>query len=249
MKMSKISPKGLERLQTMLEKDPKSKAFAALAEGYREMSLLDEAQKIASKGVLNHPHYVGGHLVLGKIYIDQKKLIEAEQHLKLAAELDPQNILALQMLGTVLVHLKKTKEALKTFKLALFLNPQNERAKKAVEKLESISSTDSENNPQLSLSKEQISHLKLEKDLALVDAYLNRQEFDKAMSLIFDLERQSPNNEDVLRRKNKLSIQPTETIKPIASREKMIINRKIQILENVLLKIKAMNQYSQNSKI
>jgi tetratricopeptide (TPR) repeat protein len=247
--MRKISSEGIERLQKMLEKDPKSKAFAALAEGYREMGLLDEAHKTASKGALNHPHYVGGHLVLGKIYIDQKKLIEAEKHLKLASELDPQNILALQMLGTVLVHLKKTKDALKAFKLALFLNPQNERAKKAVEKLETLLNRDLldssyDQKPII----ETAPNMTLERDLALIDAYIDRQDFNKAMSLIFDLEKNYPNNSEVLLRKNKLSIQPTETIKPIASREKIIIKRKIQILETLLLKIRANHFHSQVGK-
>jgi len=234
----------------MLEKDPKSKAFAALAEGYRELGLLEEAHKIASQGSLNHPHYVGGHLVLGKIYIDQKKLVEAEKHLKFASELDPQNILALQMLGTVLVHLKKTKEALKVFKLALFLNPQNEKAKKAVEKLENLSHRDFiEKTPETKSHTADLINSKLEKDLALIDAYINRQDFNKAMSLIFDLEKSHPNNSEVLARKGKLSIQPTEAIKPIASREKVIIQRKIKILENILLKIKATPFSSEASKI
>ncbi len=133
-----LNPEFIERYQLMLEKDPKSKLFAPLAEGYRRMGLMKEAEDLCVKGVKLHPHFPSGLVVYAKILIDKHDPSMAVELLKQATDLSPENILAQRLLAQCLVELKRPKEALKAFKMVLFLNPNDENAVKHVRKLESL---------------------------------------------------------------------------------------------------------------
>ena len=69
--MSRYDPKKIEEYQLILLKNPGSKVFAALAEAYRKMGLLEEAYDIAKKGVFKHPEYPSGRVALARILIDK----------------------------------------------------------------------------------------------------------------------------------------------------------------------------------
>lgn len=142
--MAKIPAKAIEEYNRVLQRDPNSKVFAPLAEALRESGDFQKAEMIAADGVRRHPKYVGGFVVLGRILLDQGRLQESLPILKKASELDPENLLALQLLGTLHLQSNQAKEALKAFKRVLFLNPQSEKAKNAVQKLESLSAEEYE---------------------------------------------------------------------------------------------------------
>lgn len=136
--MSKIDLQSIEYYQELLAKDPQSQAFAALADAYRQMSMLDEAESTARNGIKRHPNLSTGHLVLGKILKDRKKFEEALVSFKTACQMNPENLLAHQLMGEICVDLKLVKEALKAFKMVMFLNPSSEKAKRIIQKLESV---------------------------------------------------------------------------------------------------------------
>jgi tetratricopeptide (TPR) repeat protein len=137
--MHKIDASTMERYKKILSQDPQAQVFAPLAEGYRERGQLDEAEKVIRHGIKRHPHFPGGLVVFGKILKDQKKYDEARSTLEHVTKIDSENLLAYQTLGDLNLEQSRPKEALKYYKMVLFLNPQSVKAQKVVQKLESLS--------------------------------------------------------------------------------------------------------------
>lgn len=133
-----VDPDFINRYQKIFDVDPDSKVFAPLAEAYRKMGKIDNAFKICRRGIAKHPNFASGHVAMGRIYIDQQRNTEALEHLKKAILLAPENILAHSLMADLWLELRKPKEALKSFKMVLFLNPKDLHAQKSVEKLESL---------------------------------------------------------------------------------------------------------------
>jgi tetratricopeptide (TPR) repeat protein len=131
-----VNSEFVERYQMELDRDPRSRVFAPLAEAYRKMGLLDEAKRICRFGTEAHPDFAGGHVAYAKVLLDLKAPAEALSHLEKATKLSPDNLLAHNLLGETLIQLRRPKDALKAFKMVLFLDPENARAKQAVKKWE-----------------------------------------------------------------------------------------------------------------
>ena len=131
-----VNPEFVERYQLELQKDPKSRVFAPLAEAYRKMGLIEEARRICERGVSYHKNFAGGHVAYAKVLLDLKLPDAALPHLETACKLSPDNLLAHSLLGDTLLQLRKPKDALKAFKMVLFLNPGDQRAQAAVKKWE-----------------------------------------------------------------------------------------------------------------
>lgn len=142
--MAVIDPSSIEKFQALLKKDPNSQAFAPLAEAYREMKMLPEAEKIVRDGMKRHPNFVSGLVTFAKILRDQKRYAEALPAAKKATQLASENLLAHQLCGELHLALNQPKDALKSFKMVLFLNPQSPIAKKAIQKLESLTADEYE---------------------------------------------------------------------------------------------------------
>lgn len=136
--VSKISAETIAQYEKALAKDPNSRVFAALADAYRDNGDVGEAEILARNGIGRHPDYVGGYLVLARVLLATQRAEDAEEILKTAVELSPENLLAYQLLGQTFVQLKRPNEALKAHKMVLFLNPLSEKSKQAVEKLETL---------------------------------------------------------------------------------------------------------------
>jgi tetratricopeptide (TPR) repeat protein len=135
--------------------------------------------------------------MLGKVYLKQEKLEEAEKALLKCIELSRDNILAHQLLGDTYLAMKSPLEALKAYKMTLFLNPFSAKAKKAVEKLESASALEFEED---TFAMAKLSDLKqiqknqpldespgsrsLKPILQLVDAFLIRGDHQQAAELL-----------------------------------------------------------------
>lgn len=143
---SKISPETIDEYRKILARDPMSKVFASLAEAYRELGMHAQSEKVALDGIKRHPTYVSGYVALGRTLIDQDRLKEALPVLKKASSLDPQNLLAWHLMGTANLQMDDSKEALRCFKMVLFLNPLSVSARKAVQKLETLTADEYEDD-------------------------------------------------------------------------------------------------------
>ncbi|MGE4131325.1 MAG: tetratricopeptide repeat protein [Bdellovibrionales bacterium] len=97
--MQDIQAELIEKYQILLQKDPKSQVFAPLAEAYRKMGLVEEAFRIAVRGVQFNPNFSGGRIALAKIFLDRQSLPAAIDELEKAISLSPDNILAHSLLA------------------------------------------------------------------------------------------------------------------------------------------------------
>jgi len=78
----------IAKCRQILEADPGSQIFAALAEAYRKMGDLKSALDVCTDGIGRHPDYGSAHLVLAKIARDQKRFDEAEKAARRGIELE-----------------------------------------------------------------------------------------------------------------------------------------------------------------
>jgi tetratricopeptide (TPR) repeat protein len=269
----------IEKYKEIFRKDPNSQVFAALSDAYRDLGMMAEAEKVARHGVQRHPTYVSGFVSLGRILVAQENWKEAEGVLLRAATLAPENLLAYQLLGQVYIQLKRPKEALKTYKLVLFLNPQSARAKKAVEKLESLTADEyddevfqmkklsekpeasipnsSKSAPPQNASNQDLGGLEksLERTLSLIDAYIVRNEIAQAKALLDRGKKEFIRDSKALKklesRWNLIAesevFEEAVPLMPNMSREKLILERKVQKLQSLLHRIKQGPEVTSNN--
>lgn len=265
--MDEINPEFIERYQKMYEKDPTSRVFAPLAEAYRKMGLIKEARELAEKGVLKHPHFPGGRVALGRIHLANSQFEEAEIQFRKAVDLAPENVLAYQLLAETYLRLKKTKEALKAYKMLLFINPENARAVNAVRKLEALTADEYDEElfamkplqlavkewDQLELdvrsdSRPDKKRVYLDRALSLADAYIVRNDIDRALDALNEAERLFGPNPEIVKRLKLLherqlnAIAIPKTNSEISLKKQVIqptqLDQQIDFLQDMLQKIK-----------
>ena len=144
--MDNPSSRLIEKYRAIFKKDPRSKVFATLADAYRKVDLIEEAEKICKQGLKFHPQFVPGRVVMAKILLQKKLYDPALVHLEDAVKLDPENILAHSLRAETLLRLKRPKEALQAYKMVLFFNPFDPKASHVVKKLESLTAEDYEDD-------------------------------------------------------------------------------------------------------
>ncbi len=271
--MPKIEASAIEKYQVILQKDPNSQVFAPLADAYREMGMLKEAEQIARIGVKRHPSFASGFVVYARIMKDQGRPEDCLKLAQKAVQLSPENIVAHHLQAEIYLQNKQPKEALKAFKMVLFLNPQSERARKAVAKLESLTADEYDDDifemSKIASLKEQFwiedeekedsvihsvaktpptSPHGLERMLSLIDAFIVRNDLNKAKMLLSDTQTEFGDNPEVLQRMRLLhsrsgSMMATSDenqatpLKPFVSRERTIQQRKLETLEMMLRNI------------
>ena len=230
--MSKVNAEFIERFQIEYEKNPRSRVFAALAEAYRKMGLLDEANRLCMKGVQIHPSFAGGRVAYAKVLIDLKKPDQALVQLEKAIEISPENLLAHSLTGEVLLQLRRPKDALKAYKMTLFLNPNDEKAKAVVNKWEFLSADEYEDElfamkPVFAMDKKRSSRDEapgapkvgmteeakiraLERAVSLADAFTVRGEPEKALAVVMEARNKIGSNPELDRRIELLSRRAAE---------------------------------------
>ncbi len=235
-----IDPQLIEKYQKILSQDPQSKLFAPLADALRESGDLPQAERVALEGLRRHPEYVGGVVILGRILIDKKEFTQALPHLEKALQLSSENILAYQLMAEVQLQLKKPAQALKAHKMVLFFNPLNEKSQRAVEKLEKLTAIDYDEDVFEFKHKPAVGNQKggasLERNLALIDALILRNDLDRSKELLAEVQKDFPQDKKVNERLKLLEMSHEEAVplEPLPPKRKVILQNQIRALENVL---------------
>lgn len=266
--MQDIQSELIEKYQILLQKDPKSQVFAPLTEAYRKMGLIEEAFRIAVRGVQFNPNFGGGRIALARVFLDRDNLEAAIDELEKAVELSPDNILAHSLLAECFLRAKRPKDALKSYKMVLFLAPTNDKAIKAVKKLESLTADEYDDDlfemrPLPALDKvpaeteaEPIKPMTsvsisgdLERTLSLVDAYIVRNDMERAGAALEEAETYFGQHPEVVKRLklvNQRSMEnsaPKMEPKPVR-RDLAALDRKIQLLRGLLEQIQENSQFT-----
>lgn len=92
----------LERYLRIYQENPDSRVFAPLADLYRRLGRLDEAEKICREGIRRHPYYAGGRVALAHIQLDMAHFEEALEEINAVVTYYPDNLLARKILIRVL---------------------------------------------------------------------------------------------------------------------------------------------------
>lgn len=265
--MNDIHPDLIEKYQLILERDPRSQVFAPLSEAYRKMGLLEEAFRISSRGVQFHPHFASGHIALAQVLMEKGQLETAKQSFEKATELSQENILAYQKLGECCLKLRQGKEALKAFKMVLLFSPLNERARQVVQKLETLTADEFEDDmfqmnrlnslsqtastgEELEIIQPATSHSQvdlakeLDRKLSLLEAYSVRGQMEEAYQLAEDLRQAFPHHKTVQKRLESLSQDQEKNEFELKDppedlqRSNLIREEKLKLLRNLLIRIR-----------
>lgn len=244
-----MDPGLIEKYQKLLLRDPRSKIFAPLAEAYRKMGLLKEAQETCEQGLKYHPHFAGGHVALAKVLMDLENYETAALRLQTAVEFSPENLLAHQLLADCQLKLKNAKQALKAYKMVLFLSPMNEKAAKAVKRLESLTADEYDDElfsmkplgsvvkdlegreaPEIEpvLPKTSTPEVQkvLERYLSLADAYAVRGDLDLAMENLESARHEYGESSEIMKRIRKiLELRLDERVPPASTSSPPLENR------------------------
>lgn len=255
--MQEIQPELIERYQILLQKDPKSQVFAPLTEAYRKMGLVEEAFRIAVRGVQYNPHFGGGRVALAKVFLDRDNLEAAVEELEKAVESAPDNILAFSLLADSYLHAKRPKDALRAFKMVLFLAPGNEKAAKAVRKLEALTADEYEEDVFEMKPLPQVDHLQteslvplpsaraggeLERTLSLVDAFIVRNDSEKALAALKTAEAYFGTHPELVKRLRLVNQRTLERAAedgpPPPNRRTQELDQRIDVLRDLLARVR-----------
>ena len=122
--MELLSPEH-EKYKNILQKNPRSKAFAPLADIYRKYAMMDEALKVIQVGMRHNPDYVPGHLALARCYYDQGRYELCHSTLGPLIGVNRDNFKLQNLFVEVCEELELWEEALEACRCLEYLDPKN----------------------------------------------------------------------------------------------------------------------------
>ena len=123
----------IDKCQRILESDPNSQIFAALAEALRRKGETDRAFRICQNGLKVHPSYGSAHLVMAKINLDRGHYDWAEVEAKRAMELDGRTRAVELLLAEIYIFKGEFQSAIKLLSRLRDLDPDNPQIRKLLD--------------------------------------------------------------------------------------------------------------------
>lgn len=262
----------MESLQIELQTNPKSLSFAQLADLYLAQNMIADAETLLLRSLKYHPGSVSGHMLLGRVYQLKNEDQKALEQFNICLQKAPTNWTCYLLRAQMYLKLQKPKLALQDFKQVMLHNPQHMGVQKSIIRLESLTADEYDedlfeikninqiaaatpaNNP-VSTSNSIATNdswtkisPRLERVLSLVDAFVTRQEYDKAIKLLRECQSefgdQPSNVSEIQSRLLKLSqfetvekLRPKEAIHTSIAKQSLIIEKKQKALELLLRRI------------
>ena len=117
----------IAKCEKILQSNPGSQIFAALAEAYRKKGDPDSAFQVCQKGLKMHPDYGSAHVVMAKINLDKGMYDWAEMEVNKAAKTGA-NTHAVELLRSeILIYQGKREEAATQLNKMLKKDPSNQQ--------------------------------------------------------------------------------------------------------------------------
>ena len=123
----------IEKCQRILDSDPNSQIFAALAEAYRKKGDLELAFKVCKNGLKVHDDYGSAHVVMSKINLDRGQYDWAEIEAKRAADLDGRTRSVELLLSEIYIYKGEFSQAIELLKELSSRDPENPQIQKLLE--------------------------------------------------------------------------------------------------------------------
>ncbi|MFH1699984.1 MAG: roadblock/LC7 domain-containing protein [Candidatus Zixiibacteriota bacterium] len=123
----------IAKCSKILDENPGSQIFAALAEALRKKGDLDKAFRVCQNGLKIHPDYGSGHLVMAKINMDKGMYDWAEIEAMRAVELDGETRTNELLLSEIYIYKNEFNKACRLLEKLHESDPGNEQIKKLLE--------------------------------------------------------------------------------------------------------------------
>jgi len=121
------------KCQKILEEDPNSQIFAALAEAYRKGGEVDKAFRVCQNGLKIHPSYGSAHVVMAKINMDRGMYDWAEAEVRKAIELDGNSRATELLLAEIHIYKGEFVAAIRLLKKLNQADPGNSQIKRLLD--------------------------------------------------------------------------------------------------------------------
>jgi predicted regulator of Ras-like GTPase activity (Roadblock/LC7/MglB family) len=123
----------IAKCEKILEVDPNSQIFAALAEAYRRKGDLERAFRICQSGLRVHPSYGSAHVVMAKVNLDRGLYDWAEAEVKKAMELEGNSRAIELLLAEIYIYKGEFGAAVSLLRRLTKADPSNEQIKKLLD--------------------------------------------------------------------------------------------------------------------
>jgi len=140
-------PSRLEELKSVVQRDPGSRQFLALAEELRKDGEFAEAIRALENGLRFHPDYVAAHVALGRVCRETGRVDDALNAFLDALKIDGENLVAIKQAALLYVEKGDRLEAVKKLKLYRGLNPGDKEIAEQIERLDEELGTTSRLRP------------------------------------------------------------------------------------------------------
>ncbi len=123
----------IAKCNKILDENPGSQIFAALADAYRKKGELDKAFRACQNGLKVHPNYGSAHMVMAKINMDKGLYDWAEAEVEKAIELDGTTRAAELLLSEIYIYKGEFNKACRLLEKLHQADPDNEHIRKLME--------------------------------------------------------------------------------------------------------------------
>jgi tetratricopeptide (TPR) repeat protein len=123
----------IAKCEKILESDPNSQIFAALADAYRKKGDLEKSFRICQNGLRIHPSYGSAHVVMAKVNLDRGLYDWAEIEADKAVEIDGRTRSIELLLAEIYIYRGEFNAAIKLLQKLHETDPDHAQIKKLLE--------------------------------------------------------------------------------------------------------------------
>ncbi len=121
------------KCRKILDEDPNSQIFAALAESYRKKGELEKAFRVCQNGLKIHPSYGSAHVVMAKVNLDRGLYDWAEAEARKAMEVDGRTRTVELLLAEIYIYKGQFDDAIQLLTQLHEADPNNGQIRKLLD--------------------------------------------------------------------------------------------------------------------